>query len=70
MIPSKKRDPREVLPEIRWDTIAPPYPDCPFFQGAEEYPFRPQATDFDLVNAWWLIKAATLSYSEEEEAEA
>jgi len=66
MLKVKQRDPREVLPKISWDAIAPPYPDYPYFQGGEEYPFRPHAGEFDPVNAWWLIEASTLSYSEED----
>ena len=52
-----KRTVREVLPEITWDKIAPPYPDYPYFQGRETYPFRPHADGFDLVNAWWLHRS-------------
>ena len=59
-----KRTVQEVLPEVTWDKIAPPYPDYPYFQGREIYPFRPYADGFDLINAWWCIEAATLAYSE------
>jgi len=65
MAPLKKRDPRAVLPIISWDSIAPPYLDYPYFEGRAAYPFRPRATGFDLVNAWWLIEASTLAYAEE-----
>jgi len=61
-----KRTVREVLPEITWDKIAPPYPDYPYFQGRETYPFRPHADGFDLVNAWWLIETSTLAYAGED----
>lgn len=66
MIEANKRDPREVLPEITWEKIAPPYRDYPYFQGAKLYPFRPGAETFDLVNAWWLIEASILSWTEED----
>jgi triacylglycerol lipase len=59
-----KRSIRDVLPEITWDSIAPPYLNYPYFLGAETYPFRPQADGFDMVNAWWLIEASTLAYAE------
>ena len=59
-----KRSILDVLPEINWDSVAPPYLNYPYFQGAETYPFRPQADGFDMVNAWWLIEASTLAYAE------
>jgi triacylglycerol lipase len=55
----------EVLPDIRWETIAPPYLNYDYFRGSDLYPFRFDATAFDPVNAWWLIEASTLAYSEE-----
>jgi hypothetical protein len=61
-MPPEKRP----LPEITWEKIAPPYLDYDYFQGIDLYPFRPQATDFDMVNAWWLIEAATLAYAEKD----
>ena len=66
MLKANLRDPREILPEITWDKIAPPYPDYPYFHGAEAYPFRPHASTCDMVNAWWLIEASTLAYAEED----
>jgi hypothetical protein len=66
MAQHQKRDPRAVLPVISLNTIAPPYLDYAYFQGRETYPFRPQATGFDLVNAWWLIEASTLAYAGED----
>ncbi|MCX5893210.1 MAG: hypothetical protein NTW80_09610 [Deltaproteobacteria bacterium] len=63
---SNKRSLREVLPEITWDKLAPPYLDYLYFQGSEAYPFRPQADGFDLVNAWWCIEAATLAYADQD----
>src|SRR5271157_5340622 len=59
-----KRTVQEVLPEVSWDKIAPPYRDYPYFQGTEIYPFRPHADGFDLTNAWWCIEAATLAYAD------
>jgi hypothetical protein len=54
---------RPVPTDFNLETARPPYPNHPYFSGAELYPFRPHATVFDLVNAWWLIEAATLAYS-------
>ena len=64
MIRAKQRDPAMVLPQVTWDTIAPPYLDYLYFQDHETYPFRPMATGFEMVNAWWLIEAATLAYAD------
>jgi|WetSurMetagenome_2_1015567.scaffolds.fasta_scaffold117552_2 triacylglycerol lipase len=59
-----KRSIQEVLPEITWERLAPPYLDYHYFQGAKTQPFRPQAQGFDMVNAWWLIEASTLAYAD------
>jgi hypothetical protein len=37
-----------------------------YFSEATRHPFHARARDFDLVNAWWLIEAATLAYSDPE----
>ena len=66
MLDVNKRDPREFLPAITLENIAPPYLNYPFFQGSELYPFRPNAASFDMVNAWWLVEAATLAYAEKD----
>jgi triacylglycerol lipase len=57
-----KRSIQNVLPEITWDSIRPPYRDYHYFQERETYPFRPRAEGFDMVNAWWVIEASTLAY--------
>ena len=36
-----------------------------YFEGAEEHPFKFGATQFEIVNAWWLSDAAMLAYSNE-----
>jgi triacylglycerol lipase len=64
MNPSLKRDPAAVLPQITLDAIAPPYLEYLYFQDSAAYPFRAAATGFDMVNAWWLIEAATLAWTE------
>ncbi len=56
---------KKPLPTIRWKNFAPPYYEYDYFQGAEEFPFRPTAGEFDLVNAWWLSEITTLVYAEE-----
>ncbi len=57
---------KKKIPDVTWKNIAPPYMDYEYFQGCKEYPFRYEAGGFDMVNAWWLIEAATLSYAEED----
>ena len=54
--------------EITLQNIAPPYEDYEYFTGCEGFPFDPKTQEFSMVNAWWLIEAATLSYAEEEYA--
>ena len=57
---------KKELYEITVDNLAPPYEDYEFFKDCDQLPFRYQANIFDMVNAWWLIDAATLVYSEPE----
>lgn len=64
MLEANKRDVHKLLPEITVDSIAPPYPDYPCFEGLALYPFRPHAPTFDMVNAWWLIEATILAWEE------
>jgi hypothetical protein len=66
MLKANLRDPREILPGITWEKIAPPYRDYHYFHGAAAYPFRPHVSTFDMVNAWWLIEASTLAYADKD----
>lgn len=61
-----RRDPAKILPQISWETIAPPYLNYHYFNGSDAYPFRYNANLFDMVNAWWLIEASTLTYAPED----
>lgn len=65
MNPNMQRDPALVLPNLTLDAIAPPYLGYSYFQDCDAYPFRARATGGDLVNAWWLVEAATLAWTEE-----
>jgi hypothetical protein len=65
MTEADKKSVNKVLPEITLDTIAPPYPGYDFFDKHDKYPFRYTASIFDMQNAWWLIEASILAYSEE-----
>ena len=62
MLQAKKKE----LPEITLENLAPPYKDYEYFKDCEKYPFRYNSNVFDIVNAWWLIEAATLVYAEED----
>jgi hypothetical protein len=66
LLEANKRDVEEFLPEITVERIAPPYLNYPFFRGRELYPFRPDASTFDVVNAWWLIEATILAWAEKD----
>ncbi len=57
---------KKVPCEITLDNLAPPYLDYDYFTHADQLPFRYTANEFDLVNAWWLIEAATLVYANED----
>jgi len=57
---------KKALYEITPDNIAPPYEDYEFFKDCHKLPFRYRADNFDMVNAWWLIEASTLVYSDPE----
>jgi hypothetical protein len=46
--------------------MIPPYADYVYFESPREFPFRPQASDYDPVNAGWLADAAMLVYGREE----
>ncbi|HMK64777.1 MAG TPA: hypothetical protein VK564_03215, partial [Thermodesulfobacteriota bacterium] len=61
----QKRRISDCLPKISWETITPPYPDYNYFQDNQFQPFQYGAGDFNPVNAWWLIEASILAYSEE-----
>lgn len=53
-----------LLPPIDRYTYVP-QTDYIYFENAEHNPFECEATEFRLVNAWWLADAAMLAYSEE-----
>jgi triacylglycerol lipase len=52
------------IPEIHWTNYRPPFDWWDFFKDADRHPFRFDASDFDMLNAWWLVEASTLAYSE------
>jgi triacylglycerol lipase len=58
--------PRKELYDITLKNLAPPYLDYEYFKNSAQLPFRYAANAFDMVNAWWLIEAATLVYADKE----
>ncbi|MBW2429498.1 MAG: hypothetical protein JRF56_11100, partial [Deltaproteobacteria bacterium] len=58
--------PKKNLYEITLKNIAPPYLDYEYFKNCDRLPFRCTSNVYDVVNAWWLIDAATLVYAEKE----
>ena len=57
--------PNKKLYEITLENLAPPYLEYEYFKNCDQLPFRYKSNIFDMVNAWWLIEAATLVYAEE-----
>jgi hypothetical protein len=57
---------KRKLPEITADNLIPPYKDYEYFKDCDQLPFRYQASNFDMVNAWWLIEASVLVYADPE----
>src|SRR5210317_2653296 len=57
---------KKILYETTLDNFAPPYLDYEYFKDCAQLPFRYESNIFDIVNAWWLIEAATLVYAEKE----
>ena len=52
------------VPLITFKNLSPPFKDYDYFQNHRKFPFRVQATAFNLINAWWLAEAATLVYAD------
>lgn len=61
-----KQSMKKKLYKVTWENIAPPYKDYEYFKYCDNYPFPYNAFTFNLINAWWLIEAATLVYAEED----
>jgi len=55
---------KKKLYETTLNNLAPPYLDYEYFKDCTQLPFRYESNIFDIVNAWWLIEAATLVYAD------
>ena len=54
------------IPSGDASTAAPPNEDRTFFENCGDHPFRYDAGEFELVNAWWLAEASLLAYGDED----
>jgi hypothetical protein len=52
---------KRQLPARTIDNLIPPYKNHEYYRDCDQLPFRFQANRFDMVNAWWLIEASTLT---------
>jgi hypothetical protein len=59
----RKKPSIKELPLLALIDLPPPYPDYPYFEGHECFPFEHRSTGFSLSNAWWLAEVATLVYA-------
>ena len=57
---------KKNLYETTLNNLAPPYLDYEYFKDHTQLAFRYESNIFDIVNAWWLIEAATLVYADKE----
>jgi len=49
------------IPPSTADIIFPPNKDHEYFQQWQVHPFRPTATSFEPVNAWWLVARSCIA---------
>lgn len=56
---------RKPRPRQTMGNLIPPMGDYVYFESPWQFPFRPDATEFDPVNAGWLMDAAMLVYGSE-----
>ena len=55
----------KILPPAKFRKIRPPNENYTYFEDKDRYPFRPNATTFELVNSAWLADFALLVYGNE-----
>jgi triacylglycerol lipase len=55
---------RKDAPVRALATLIPPYLDYAYFANGGQHPFQHATKQFAMVNAWWLIEAATLVYAD------
>ena len=52
------------IPAPTAEVMFPPNLDHIYFQDCASHPFRHGASNFELVNAWWLAESSLLAYAE------
>lgn len=57
---------RKKLPTKRGLNLLPPDKNYVYFENSDNHPFLPNATKFELLNAWWLADASFLAYTDPE----
>ncbi|MHC4729772.1 MAG: lipase family protein, partial [Planctomycetota bacterium] len=53
---------KELPADLSYEALAMPRVDYPYFEGADDFPFEPENTEFSAVNAWWLAEISLLAY--------
>ena len=56
---------KKPIPPRTFETFRPPNKNYNYFENWKSNPFRAQAMQLDLVNAWWMADAALLAYAQE-----
>ena len=56
---------KKEIPAFTLADLAPPFLEYAYFEGHDLRPFQPDASSFNLANAWWLAEASTLAYADE-----
>jgi triacylglycerol lipase len=57
---------KKALPPRTFSSLRPPNKSYKYFENWQAHPFKPDATAFELVNAWWLADASLLAYANED----
>jgi hypothetical protein len=57
---------RKTSPPSTLDRLFLPNLTHGYFEGWREHHFRPEAADYDQVNAWWLAEACLLAYADDD----
>ncbi|MCS7012253.1 MAG: lipase family protein [Chloroherpetonaceae bacterium] len=55
---------KKPLPPYTLSALCPPNYEHRYFENWKAHRFNPDATTFDLCNAWWLAEAALLAYAD------
>lgn len=64
--PQEVPNPRKKeIPRITLKNISPPFKNYEYYRDYQKYGFQFNATEFNIINAWWLAEASTLVYADE-----